>query len=335
MPDDTPPSERNTRTSIRTASCRNPVLITFELDVQFAKPNGFVSVESNQVSFEDTLGAELGVFDFSQQSIGNGLAVFSDDVGALKMTFTTPMGYLSLDFGNDDPGWTIPGDIALLQVFYANVLVGTSSVVMNRNDIMDQSIQISVGGNGFDSAIFVYANTLGAPIALIEIVDNLLFCEAEDPCQVAYETCKFYFNGYPAIAPEYNLPLQGDVPFSDGLRRRDYDDIFGNAVYKIGAINSNTPNEIINADGSVQLINTLPPTSQHYSPTFFRPQNNWPPSARISHETFQVGQYDFIQNRCVRVWFNSWQRVDPVTNNVQENINIQGKQGDNCVVFRT
>ena len=60
---------------------------------------------------------------------------------------------------------------AVLTAFLGAVQVGQTSVVMNRDDIMNQSI--SIAGMNFDRATFYYA--VDPAIGLIEIVDNIQF----------------------------------------------------------------------------------------------------------------------------------------------------------------
>jgi hypothetical protein len=147
-------------------------LINFENDTAGPKPNGWSSVDSALLSFTDSVGAGLDVYDYGLQSHGQALAVKTDyDNSWLIMDFSTVVMSLSLEFGNDDPGWSNPGDLAVLTAFMGVSQVGQTTVVMNRDDIMNQSISIS--GVNFDSATFYYAvpRTQG----LIEIVDNIEF----------------------------------------------------------------------------------------------------------------------------------------------------------------
>lgn len=122
----------------------------------------------------------MNVEDYGQQSIGNAIGAFDDMNGnALKMTFA-PTNFIGMDFGNDDPNFTNPGDLALLQVYNGATLVGFSTVVLNRDDLMNQSISFN-GDSSFDSAIFSYIDSFfnpftgggAASIGLIEIVDNI------------------------------------------------------------------------------------------------------------------------------------------------------------------
>ena len=146
------------------------VVIDFESDTVGAKPNSWMSADSALVSFSDSMGANLSVYDYQQQSHGQGLAVNSDDPSYLIMDFAVPVSFLSLEFGNDDPGYSSPGDLAILTAFLGGGQVGQTSVVMNRDDIMNQSISMS--GLTFDRATFFYDVTGSG---LIEIVDNIQF----------------------------------------------------------------------------------------------------------------------------------------------------------------
>jgi hypothetical protein len=146
------------------------VVIDFESDATGAKPNGWQSDDSALVSFSDSMGANLGVGDYGSQSHGQALAVNGDDASYLIMDFASPVSFLSLEFGNDDPGYSTAGDEAVLTAFLGAVQVGQTSVVMNRDDIMNQSITVS--GVTFDRATFFYDVT---GVGLIEIVDNIQF----------------------------------------------------------------------------------------------------------------------------------------------------------------
>ncbi len=145
--------------------------IDFESDTAGGLANGFVSVDSPLVSFSDSMGADLFIFSGTETD-GQSLAVGSDDASFLIMDFATTMDSLSFDFGNDDPGWANPGDLAELRLYLGTVQVGLSTVVMNVNDLMDQTI--SFAGTAFDRAEFFYDVTLN-PDGLIEVVDNINF----------------------------------------------------------------------------------------------------------------------------------------------------------------
>lgn len=153
--------------------------ITFELDTLGLKPNGFQSVQSSLVRFSSTGAGAVVISENFGEFIGTrGLAV-SGTPERLIMDFVVPVNSLSLWFGNDDPFNTSPGDTAILQVFLDGALVGQTSLLMNRNDIMDQ--QISFFGTPFNRATFHFSQEL----FLTETVDNIEFTPVPEPASVA------------------------------------------------------------------------------------------------------------------------------------------------------
>lgn len=147
--------------------------INFESDTTGGKANGFQSVDSALVSFTDTLGADLEVFDFGDQSNGQALATDGDDESQLQLDFSQTVNNLIMGFGNDDPGFTDPGDTAVLQGFLNGIQVGEVSVTLNRDDLFNQTI--TLGALIIDQAFFFYADDNLDPIDLIEIVDDISF----------------------------------------------------------------------------------------------------------------------------------------------------------------
>jgi hypothetical protein len=147
-------------------------VITFDGQIVEAKPNGYTV---SGVTFVDTIGEDLVVTD---QGGGNhALAVLIDDESFLGMIFPSISNSLSLMFGNDNPQFSKAGDIALLMLYLDGQKVGQTSVALNRNNLLDQTI--SLAGINFDVALFGYANSNGFPIALTELVDNITFTEAD------------------------------------------------------------------------------------------------------------------------------------------------------------
>src|SRR5215216_3126908 len=155
--------------------------ITFELDPIGFFPNGSQSVQSNLVRFSASNGGALVISQaFSPEFLGTrGLAVFGTPNVNLIMEFAVPINSLTLSFGNDDPLSTAPGDTAILQVFFDDEFVEEISVLLNRNDIMDQ--QISFSGATFNRAFFHYSQDL----FLAETVDNIEFTPVPEPTSVA------------------------------------------------------------------------------------------------------------------------------------------------------
>ncbi len=156
-------------------------VIDFNDDPTGDKPNGFMSNDSNLVSFNDSDGEDLGVFAFSgNQSDGPGLGVFGDDPSALRMPFVTPVNSLTIEFGNDTASQS-----TRLRGFLGSVMVAESIVDHDGDDQLNQSITI----NGFfNRAELVYINNSdGLPSNRIEIVDNICFDVATGltPCNAA------------------------------------------------------------------------------------------------------------------------------------------------------
>lgn len=145
------------------------VSIDFQRDRERPIPNGTSSVDSASVTFGDSRGEDLEIGDFGHQSHGKALGVWGDDPSALIIDVRRPARSISLWFGNDDPGWTRPGDRAVLTLFHHGRRVGRVSVKMNRNDRMDQ--WIAYEGHPFDRAVFLF--DADRRRGLIEIVDDI------------------------------------------------------------------------------------------------------------------------------------------------------------------
>jgi hypothetical protein len=154
--------------------------ITFENDAIGPKANGWMSVDSNMVTFTDSNGADLDVYDFGGQSNGKAIACNTDyDGSALVMSFAAAMDYLSFDFGNDDGAWLAQGAYVEVQFYSDELLVATGTIAMNLNDLMDQTFVFDED-LAFNKATVEY---LGVPLnnqnGLIEIIDNIVFEEAD------------------------------------------------------------------------------------------------------------------------------------------------------------
>lgn len=158
------------------AATASATTITFEADSVGFKANGFASAESSDVTFADSIASDLNVGFRSPEATNQRIVVNGDDASKLLMNFLFPINFLSIDFGNDDPGFSSPGDIARLVAFDGVNQVGFTDVVMNRDDLVNQTITFS--GVNFNAAQFFYANPAGVPINLIEVADNVTFLAA-------------------------------------------------------------------------------------------------------------------------------------------------------------
>ena len=157
--------------------------IDFEEDTPGAVAEGFAADDYDDLAFFTDLGAGLEVGDFGVQSDGQGLLARNDTNGNFIVGVFSdgPHSFLSMEFGNDDPSFTIPGQRAVLTVYLGAALVGQTFVVMNRNDIMDQTVGFNFGP--FDNFTFAYTDAAGNPftggpgtnVGLIEVIDNITF----------------------------------------------------------------------------------------------------------------------------------------------------------------
>lgn len=143
--------------------------IDFEEESVGGKPNGYTTADSAIAHFSDSMGANLDVATTSE-AVGKGLRVFGDDASYLIIDFDVPQTSISLLFGNDDACCSNAGDEAVLTLYDGLTQVGQEIVVMNRNDLPDQTISYS--GAAFDRATFFFDVTTSG---LIEIVDNITF----------------------------------------------------------------------------------------------------------------------------------------------------------------
>jgi hypothetical protein len=157
--------------------------ITFELDpIQTQLPNGFRSAESSILRFSSNL---TNVLHIHPATFGSGEMVFFGTRGlaseadrGIFMDFDVPVTSLSLWFGNDSFLDTAPGDTAILRVFFDDVFVGETVVLLNRDGIINQ--QISFSGALFNRATFTFSVT-----DVVKTVDNIEFTPVPEPTTVA------------------------------------------------------------------------------------------------------------------------------------------------------
>ncbi len=144
-------------------------VVTFTGATPGLKPSPYV----DGVEFGDSATPYVRIDNFSENHGDTALAAPTDDQSYLVMVFPTVSNFLTIDFGNDDAALTHPGDLAVLAVFLNGIYVGESSVVLNRNDLVDQTVVFS--SQLFDSAIFVFTDSNENPIALAELIDNITY----------------------------------------------------------------------------------------------------------------------------------------------------------------
>lgn len=167
---------KSTATAPVTAAARglstvSPTIIGFESDTPGAKTEPFSSVDNPTVHFVDSIGINFALADFGAQSNGQALDVGGDDASAMVVLFDVPTTKLRVAFGNDDPAYTVVGDRATLTVYRDDKKIKTINVTMNRDDIMNQTIQYA-GTTPIDKAVVVFTRAAVGPISLTEVLDD-------------------------------------------------------------------------------------------------------------------------------------------------------------------
>ena len=94
------------------------------------------------------------------------------------MDFSVPVNSLSLWFGNDHPLQIEEGDTAILRVFMDGVFVGETTLLLNRDNLINQQIVFS--GAVFNSASFHFSTD-----RTVETVDNIEFTPVPEPASLA------------------------------------------------------------------------------------------------------------------------------------------------------
>jgi hypothetical protein len=186
------------------ASWAHAGFIDFESDSVGPKFNNFQSVDSSEIAFSDSQGQDLFLLDFDETYRTNGLAVLFDgiedvtgsypDGSFLIIVGAAPILSLSLDFGNDDPTGSAAGDYAQLRGYRGSNLVASTNVVMNRNDLADQTISLS-DAIGFDRLELEYFTTptfntdqfgeVYITTSLTEVIDNVRYEVVPEPASLA------------------------------------------------------------------------------------------------------------------------------------------------------
>ena len=161
------------------------ITVDFEADAEGALANGFVPTGVSGVSFSDSVGEDLFMLAAGLEGSGSRSLYVGNtlDLSALEISLDFSADFISLDFGNDDPRYMNSGDMAVLTVFQGSTQVGQSTLAVNLDDLMNQTISFGVIGGGtlFDFATFAYTNeffllaTGGGDVNIgnSEIVDNI------------------------------------------------------------------------------------------------------------------------------------------------------------------
>ena len=164
------------------AGAAQATTITFDSTPQGPVADGFTPTGEPGISFFGVVPGNLQVLALGESNGSPALVAFTDTNGNyIGGNLSSPTTTLSLDFGNDDPNFTNPGDLAVLVAYNGTTLVGFSTVVLNRDDLLNQTISFT--GGAFDSFYFAYTDQFFNPftgggavnVGLIEVIDNVTF----------------------------------------------------------------------------------------------------------------------------------------------------------------
>lgn len=166
------------------SSSAQAVVIDFE-----SQPTGLIPEYTviDGIIFSTALDSGLLIDDVSPQTNGKGLLVGADTNGeVLRGTILGVGTFIEFAFGNDDPRFTLPGDLATLTLYAGFTLVDVVTVALNRDDVMNQTISFTGQFNNFT---FAYTNPAGRPFTgpgsegrgLIEAIDDIRYTTTEVP----------------------------------------------------------------------------------------------------------------------------------------------------------
>jgi hypothetical protein len=163
-----------------------PIIVTFDNDPVFSnQANPFTSSDSDLVHFSDSEGQDLIIVNHPAASAGsNALGVFTDgDDSALWIDLDILATAIAMDIGNDRLDFSDPGDEAVLVARrggFNGQVVGEARVVLNRNGVMDQTIEfVAPAGEAFDFVSLKY-DVLPSK-GLTEVIDNVTLDAIPEP----------------------------------------------------------------------------------------------------------------------------------------------------------
>ena len=165
-----------------TAATASADVITFDNDPVGPKSQPFQSVDSALATFSTSSNlSSLQVHNFGAASNNsNALFVPGPASDVLIIDFSTLVSSLSLDFGFDLP--TDPQTTAVLTLFLNGVQVGQTSMLVNHNGLLDQTISFSSAL--FNQATFSVALAGNPGCCSTELVDNVNFTPVPEPATI-------------------------------------------------------------------------------------------------------------------------------------------------------
>ena len=149
-------------------------IITFDNDNPGVYPNPFTSVDSALVNFSEVGAGAVGLIGVNPNLSTSNVLDSSMGPGApdaILMEFVTPVSSLSFDIGRSHPSDDLDG---WLRVFDGATLIAESRVLLNSNDLFDQTISYS--GAPITSALYAKVMTGSTDLGrFAESIDNVTF----------------------------------------------------------------------------------------------------------------------------------------------------------------
>lgn len=144
-------------------------------------------------------------------------------------------------------------------------------------------------------------------------------------CFKAYQKCDFKFVKYP-LKYRYSIMGKPDRSFTPRI-------ISKSSMMKIGILNTYFTAQFIMGNGKAMNITKFGKPA--LTPSHFKPfPINGTMQSGIGHQTFDGNQMKVSMNRCVRLYFSSFQVLDSY-GLVIDNMNDVPMSMNKCVVFRT
>ncbi|PXF43410.1 hypothetical protein BWQ96_05328 [Gracilariopsis chorda] len=183
-----------------------------------------------------------------------------------------------------------------------------------RQLVPEPEFYIDTRFDDLDSKIQVVAN------AICNIIPE------KTECEKAYDKCLFKFSGVNGFNNAiFSIAGEPDKSFTPRVVPKA-------TTYSLGTLNTNNVvPEFIEGNQGRPITEF---GSQRFTPTHFKPY--WISEERgsgVGHQTFQGNQLEVANDKCVRVYFTSFQEVPPNGQVVNRN-NVPTSE-NKCVVFRT
>ncbi len=154
-------------------------------------------------------------------------------------------------------------------------------------------------------------------------------CDAVETfkCAGAYASCDFTFEGVNSV-PTYDVSGDADKAFTPRIVHKK--NMSGRAI---GVVNSQAGEfEPIFADTNKPISSEGNPK---FAPTAFKTYSLKDWGSGIGHQTLHGDQLSVADDRCVVVFFQSWQVLDAPDGVVVRNVNLKKKKASECVAFKT